>query len=404
MTNKARPSDIFLKPSHNAHNAAIKRPEKRKSPEPDKDSPAGIRRKIEKTFNVAQEDLKDFSRVKHPSKRNVKLIDAYPMLPDLEAFPDSGAYVTVKFTNNPVPTSSQYDTRLLSGIFKPIERTVTEEQAYDAAMEAYERDPRHNPKPNNMMNYDFYLVDNPGAADLFRKRFDVDNPKRNSDELYPKTSGGGGGAKCFQFQRVRAYETAQETELDHHSKYSEEIVLAYNDDETKGQKAVYYYPVMQRSTVRSQRTKNIARTIGIQVGEEEQIVDQLDVTVDDPSSDLKLHMLRYRERPLGFKDEDEDDDGDRGKATDKPKAASGGSGGTSTTTAVPTVATAAATTTTTTTTTTTAIGAKLATTRLSSPIEDEDEEAEEEEGEEEEEEEEEEEQDAEGDEDDEDDD
>lgn len=275
------------------------------SPEPDKDSPAYMKRKIDKSFDVAQQQLKDRSRVKHPSKRNLKLVDAYPMLPDLDAFPDSGAYVTVKFTHNPVPVSNQYDTRLLSGVFKPIERTEAEEQAFEAAMEAYERDPKHNHKPNNMMNYEFFVADNVPNGERFRQRFDVDNPGCNSDDLYPKDSSGE-STSCFQFQRVRAYETAQETELDHESKYSDEIIMAYNDGERR-QKGAYYYPVMQRTTIRSQRSKNIARKIGIG-SDQEQVVDQLDITVDDPSDELRGHMLRYKENPLGFLEEEEEEE------------------------------------------------------------------------------------------------
>ncbi|KAL1848885.1 hypothetical protein VTK73DRAFT_10055 [Phialemonium thermophilum] len=339
QTTKSRPGDVFLRPS--SGNASLKRPEKRKtSPEPDKDSPAYMRRKIDRSFEVAQQHLADPSRVRHPSNKrgNLRVVDAYPMLPDLDAFPDSGAYVTVKFTHNPVPSGSdRYDTRLLSGVFKPIERTEAEEQAFEAAMEAYERDPARNPKPNNMMNYDFYLADSPAAAEAFRRRFDVDDPDRDNDDLYPRNNNnnnnnnnneddaGSDAPRCFRFQRVRAYETAQETELDHASKYSDEIILAYNDHDSttdggqRRQKAVYYYPVMQRTTIRSQRTKNIARTIGgVQPEQEEQVVDQLDVTVDEPGEELRSHMLRFRERPLGFpEDEEEEEDGEEEERGDR---------------------------------------------------------------------------------------
>ncbi len=99
--------------------ALSKRAEKRKSPEPDVGTPAFVKRKIEKSFAVARANQKDRSRVKHPTKKRdgsgaVHLVAAYPVLPDLEAFPDSGAYVTIKFTHNPVPSASTYDTRLLS--------------------------------------------------------------------------------------------------------------------------------------------------------------------------------------------------------------------------------------------------------------------------------------------------
>ncbi|KAH6998655.1 Paf1-domain-containing protein [Ilyonectria sp. MPI-CAGE-AT-0026] len=275
------------------------------------DSPQAIKRKIDKGFDVAEQDLKEPKRVKHPTKKHLKLVDASPLIPDLDAFPDSGAYVTLKFLTNPVPSSAEYDKRLLSGMFKPIDRTQAEEEAYEAALEAHEQDPANNPKPQNLMNYDFYLSQSGGAGDRFRRKFDVENPDHGDEELYTNETDTGG---CFQFDRLRAYETAQETELDHPTKYDEEIILAYNEDTFyPNQKAVYYYPVMQKSTIRPQRTKNIARTIGLP-DEEEQIVDQLDVTVNDPTEEMRDAMKRYRDHPLGWEQEEEVDDDHHGSS------------------------------------------------------------------------------------------
>lgn len=318
---------MFLKPS--AGNS-LKRPEKRKiSPEPDRGTPAWIKRRIEKSFDVAAKNLADRSRIKHPSKRNLKVVDAFPVLPDLEAFPDSGAYVTVKFTTNPVNSSDHYDTRLLSGIFKPIERTAAEEQMYETARAAWERDP-NMPKPSQMMNYDLFLPLDARTGEKFRTRFDVDNPDRNDPSLYTCPEAGG----SYRFPRVRAYETSQEKEMDHENKYDEEVILAYRGDEaqSKGRsddsapKAVYYYPVMQRTTIRSQRTKNIARTIGI-ADEEETHLDELHVRIDDPDEDLKAELARYKAQPIGDLVEEEEDegvDGPRDSVSPAPNGARAG--------------------------------------------------------------------------------
>ncbi|KZZ97637.1 RNA polymerase II-associated, Paf1 [Moelleriella libera RCEF 2490] len=267
------------------------------------DSPEVIKRKIDRSFDIAKQDLRDPKRVKHPTKKHLKLVEAIPLLPDLDAFPDSGAYVTVKFSNNPVASSTQYDTRLLSGLFRPIDRTQAEEAAYEAALEAHEHDPHNNPKPQNLMNYDFYLGQSTSVAANFRRKFDLDDPAHRDDSLYTHQGDGGG---YFQFNRVRAYETEKETELDHPTKYDEEIILAYNDDDTyPKQKAMYYYPIMQKTTIRPQRTKNIARTIGLPpTDEEEQIVDQLDVTVDDPTEEMRDAMTKYAKNPLGWEQEE----------------------------------------------------------------------------------------------------
>lgn len=306
-TTPKAPSSVFIKPntaSPASSSQALRRPEKRKAvlQEPDKGSPAYIKRKIVKSFEIAAAHRKDLTRVRHPSNSRLRCTDAFPILPDLDGFPDSGAYVTVKFVHNPVPSSNTYDTRLLSGVFKPITRSEEAETAIEVAMAAHARDPENNPRPNTFMNYEFYLPSDSTTAENFRRRFDVDDPEHDNDALYGK------GGDHFQFDRVRAYETAEEKELDHESKFSDELVLAFNEDERLREKAVYYYPIMQRSVIRPQRTKNIARTMGgVQLDEDEFTVDQLDITVTEPDDYLKKHMSKFKEHPYGFEESEQGD-------------------------------------------------------------------------------------------------
>lgn len=268
---------------------------------PDADSPQAIKRKIDLGFEQADLDLKDPKRVRHPSKKQCQVVEALPLLPDLDGFPDSGAYVTIKFLTNPVSSSSEYDRRLLSSFLRPIERTATEEAMYEAALEAHERDPVNNAKPPNLMNYDFYLPHTAEVAVNFRRKFDVDDPDRDSDSLYTHPSSR--DPRYFQFDRIRAYETANETELDQATKYDDEIILARSkgdDGVSPLQRAMYYYPVMQRSAIRPQRTKNIARTTGFSQEGDEAIIDQLDITVDDPKEEMRIAMQNYKLKPLGW--------------------------------------------------------------------------------------------------------
>ncbi|KAI0887343.1 RNA polymerase II-associated [Annulohypoxylon maeteangense] len=287
---------------------APKRPLKRPSPDRDVDSPAQIKRKIDQGFAVAAANIKDKSRVKHPTNRNAKLVDTFPLVPDLDAFPDSGAYVTFKFTHNPLPPTRTYDRRLLNGILKPISKSEIDEQAFTLAMQAHERDPQRVPKPQNLMDYDFFLNDSVDTTERFRQKFDIENPDNDDDNLYTHKCS---GKPAFIFPRVRTYETSQELELNNQTKYDEEVVLAFNDDETTDQKAAFYYPVMQRSVIKPQRAKKIARTIGMVpagVDLDERNVDQLDIVIEDPSDDIRTWMNLYRDHPYG-KDEDEGEQG-----------------------------------------------------------------------------------------------
>ncbi|PFH61838.1 hypothetical protein XA68_16069 [Ophiocordyceps unilateralis] len=266
---------------------------------PDADSPQAIKRKIDGSFEQAELELKDPKRVRHPSKKQAQVVDVLPLLPDLDGFPDSGAYVTIKFLTNPVSSSSEYDRRLLSSFLRPIERTATEEAMYEAALEAHERDPVNNAKPPNLMNYDFYLPHSAEVATNFRRKFDVDDADNECDSLYTHPSSS--DPRYFQFDRIRAYETAHETELDQSTKYDDEIILARNDEDAFPlQRAFYYYPVMQRSAIRPQRTKNIARTTGFSQEGDESIIDQLDITVDEPKEEMRAAMRNYKLKPLGW--------------------------------------------------------------------------------------------------------
>ncbi|KAF9874154.1 hypothetical protein CkaCkLH20_08526 [Colletotrichum karsti] len=284
-------------------NPKLKRPEKRRSPEPDKDSPAAIRRKIEKSFESAERFISNPSRHRHPSKPNVSLVSSYPLLPDPDALPDSGAYVTVKLLTNPIASGNKYDRRLLSGLLRPLDRSADENEAYQAALEAHERDPARFPKPKNLMDYSFFLPATTKTGDNFRAKFDPENPDHDDDALYTNKSQGSDG--FFTFHRLRAYETTKEVELDHNTKYDEELILAFNDEPSAGkQKAAYYYPVIQRTTIRPQRAKNIARTITQE--EDVQAVSEVEVSICDPKGTTRENMKRYREKPIGFVEEEQE--------------------------------------------------------------------------------------------------
>lgn len=233
-TNKASP--FHRQPSRNSGPAAP-RPLKRKSPEPEAGTPEAIRRKIDKGFEVALASIKNPRSVRHPAKATVgknqslKVVEAFPLLPDLDAFPDSGAYVTYKFAHAPMPNSKEgYDRRLESSIMKFRDLT----QDYQRRMKEHERDPARHPKPHPQHSYEMYLPETNELLAKFRPAFDMRNPNR--DEVLGKDG-------TIAFSWSRSYNATIEAEVGHPEKYSEEIALALDRED----KTAWYYPVMQRT-------------------------------------------------------------------------------------------------------------------------------------------------------------
>jgi RNA polymerase II-associated factor 1 len=271
----------------------------------DKESPEYIRSQIEKGFEIAESYVKEPSRVRHPTKRNVKLLEANPLLPDREAFPDVGGYITIKFLTNPVPPSSTYDTRLETGILRPMELTEAETAMKEAVKEAYERDPERNAPPSETLDYEFFLTETAIQSKNLKRKFNVYDTDVRDDDLYSHKDEDGNS--CFRVKRVRAYESAS-TVGSVATKYDDEVMIVVHDG-TDGlhQKAAYYYPIVQRTSIRPQRNKNIGRKRGYGDIEETGIVDAMDVVVDDPDENMIAAREAFRDHPYGKEEADEED-------------------------------------------------------------------------------------------------
>ncbi|CAN8096651.1 unnamed protein product [Discula destructiva] len=280
--NTSKVSPFHRQPSRNNSSAAPARPPKRKSPEPEAGTPEAIRRKIDKGFEVALENLKDTSRIRHPAKammgknKDLKVVEAFPILPDVDAFPDSGAYITYKFAHAPTANNKEeYDRRLQSSIMKFKDLTPD----YQQRMKAHERDPANHPKPQAQHSYEMYLAETPDLVDKFRPAFDMRNPKR--DEVL-----GPDGSVMFMW--ARSFVATIEAELDHPDKYSEEIALALDREG----KTAWYYPVMQRTRMDPPRRilhKADQRDLPDFAG--------FDFSLEDPNEEFSARIEAWRKDP-----------------------------------------------------------------------------------------------------------
>lgn len=275
----------------------------------DTDSPTYIKSQVEKSFQTAASNVKNPTQVRHPTNRNLKIVSAYQLLPDLDAFPDAGGYITVKFLTNPVPPSTTYDTRLENSLLRPVAPTDEEQAAKDAAREAHERNPERVPPPDETIEYEFFLTETPEEAFAFRRKFDVYDSEKDDEDLYTtKTSSGTG---CFRFKRIRAYESAQQSGsiLD---KYDDEVMIAVHDgSDSHHQKAAYYYPIVQKTAIRPQRSKNIQKQKQgfTNAEEDEKVTDFVDMRIEEPDEQMVAARNVFKEHPFGKEEpvEEEDD-------------------------------------------------------------------------------------------------
>ncbi|RAL60147.1 hypothetical protein DID88_000772 [Monilinia fructigena] len=268
----------------------------------DRESPAYIKSQVEKSFEIAAAHLKDRTRVRHPTKRNVQLVDAVPLLPDLDAFPDAGGYVLVKFLTNPVPPSNVYDTRVESSILVPIPASDAEIEMKEAAKRAWELDPDNNPAPVDRIEYGMFMPETASDAKNIKRKFDVLDPEHDDMDLYSRIDEETGKG-MFRLKRLRAYESASVVG-NVERKYADEVAIAIHDG-TDGlrQKAAHYYPVVQRNSIRPQRTKNIQKMRGMIGGDEEEAIDMVDLTILDAGLEMKKQMDIYKTMPFGNEQE-----------------------------------------------------------------------------------------------------
>ena len=227
-----------------------------------------------------------WKRPKHPSRPDVKLLDAYPIKPDLDAVTDSGAYMITKFAGNPTPTTDARDIRMDVGLLYPRE----------LAPDTY--------------NYEFFLPANEGATKNVMRKLDVTNNACDDQTLY--TDKGPDGSGVFKFDFFRTYESGRGSTRG--GQQYREVALALHEPELDGQpasrgypargnaidpldKGAYYYPVLSKVQLKPRRNKNLVQ-LGLAsqaTGDEIQKFDGIRLTVREPDEGESAKRATHRE-------------------------------------------------------------------------------------------------------------
>ncbi|KAI4096777.1 MAG: hypothetical protein LQ348_000527 [Seirophora lacunosa] len=266
-------------------------------------------------------EIEAWNNPKHPTKSNLKAVDFYPILPDLEAGTDTGNYMIAKFTANPTQIINKHDPRMDVGLLRPIELDDATVAEYSARLAAHTADPVHNLHPGGPpFNYHFFLPTDENSAINLKRKLDVDDSDRDDLELY--TAKNKDGKSIFRLSQQRVYETGRSTAPDADHAYNE-IALALHDPDlevlgvggssNRLEKAAYYYPVMQKVQLKPYRSKTLAQ-LGVASRTDDEgfdVIDVIDVVVEnlDKVENAKRH--RHRAELLGEAvEEDGAEDGD----------------------------------------------------------------------------------------------
>ncbi|KAB8203138.1 hypothetical protein BDV34DRAFT_214948 [Aspergillus parasiticus] len=274
------------------------------------DDPAYIKKYIQKGFDIAYPDSKHAgedtpSQIKghmptklevdawanpvHPDNPKLKPVGFYPLMPDLQGFPDPGGFVQFKFDKAPIQdVSGKRDRRIDTGILLPSapEERVCEEHATKVAL--HKTNPKLYPDPGPIpWDYDLFLPEKKDSIKKVLASMQIYNPDRDNEELY--THEGSDNSKFHRFDRMRTFATSAQT-LGGDNKQKDIAVTLFDPSEAKEdylsskQKAAYYYPILGKTRLKPERARTIAQAglAPTRPKTKEDQVDQIQVVVRDP--------------------------------------------------------------------------------------------------------------------------
>ena len=233
----------------------------RKQTDASKDDPIHIMRHIVKGFDVLNPgneypgpegetslkgvpptaaEMEAWQRPKHPMSSNRKLVDSYPIKPDLEAFPDTGFYYVLNYTSNPTNSVRSHDSRLDVGLIHPAETL------------------------SGGTNFELYLPKDAEEVINIQRQLDTTDPDRDDPALRKTNNKEDVASSRFDFHRV--FDVKREQDMV--EKPYKEVALALHDPELdrkaghnrnvdSHEKAAYFYPIGVKMQFKPRRTKNL---------------------------------------------------------------------------------------------------------------------------------------------------
>lgn len=220
----------------------------------------------------------------HPDNPKLKPVGFFPVLPDLEGFPDPGGYVQFKFDKAPVAgVGSKRDKRMDVALLHPSapEDRICQDHASKLAL--HKASPHLYPDPGPIpWDYELLLPEKHENAEQIRSSMNMNEPNRDDEELY--THEGPDGTKFHRYDRVRTYATSTQTLSTDQRQRDIAVTLFKPADGENKQSAAYYYPILGKTRLKPERARTIAQAglapTASQAKEDQ--IDQMQVVVRDP--------------------------------------------------------------------------------------------------------------------------
>lgn len=312
-------------------NAGIRKPG---ADEERKNDPRYIKKYIQKGFDIAYPESKHtgpdegdniaglpatkaemdaWNKPVHPTNPRLKLVDSYPILPDLDAFTDTGGLIVFKFDKPPVAplAGNKRDPRPDVSLLQPLEPAPKIQAAWENKMMLHRTDPTKYPDPGpQQWDYNLFLPDakKPNAVSKIQAQFNLDNPNGDSEEAYthsdPRVN------KHFnRYDFVRRYATSSQTLHPHEGISDIALTLVDPFSTPKSnpgttsldtmvdgksrhvQKGAFYTKIISRSRIAPERSRMLAGQLR---ADDPDRIDQLHVQVRDPLDDEVYKRATHR--------------------------------------------------------------------------------------------------------------
>jgi len=220
-----------------------------------------------RSADISSEERRAWKVPKNPHNEKLQLVGSYPLLPDWDATPDTGAYMLYKFTAAPIkdPVDNSYDPRLDVALLRPAGETQQDHDNFIMETEAWKADPTL-PQPIPRNHLEFFLPPDRSKIAGIKRAFTTNDPL-GSDVVYDEEGEDeeGNPRKYFKFENIRTYETQQLVPVQD-TVYGDVVAIALHDPEhheeerlrdTKLLRAAYFYPVQNKTYIRPKRPGRI---------------------------------------------------------------------------------------------------------------------------------------------------